>query len=125
MNEVLNFEFKGKVYTIEYPNIGKYRKIDILKQSLSMGQYGNLFRTMTKQSEESLDMIDIEAYMTILCPKLFKDLGIQSFDELNFITYKTLKKSYKEQFIPWWNSIEEMLIPESLNKEKDEEERAG
>ena len=123
MNEVLNFEFKGKVYAIEYPNIGKYRKIDKLKQSLSIGQYGNLFRTMTKQSEESLDMIDIEAYMTILCPKLFKDLDIQSFDELNFLTYKVLKKAYKEQFIPWWNSIEEMLIPEPLNKEKDEEER--
>lgn len=112
MNEVLNFEFKGKVYTIEYPNIGKYRQIDILKQSLSMGQYGNLFRTMTNTSEESLDSIDIESYMSVLCPKLIKELKIDSFDNLPITTYKELKKAYKEQFVPWWNDIEEMLRPE-------------
>lgn len=122
MNEILNFEFKGKVYTIEYPNIGKYRKIDILKQSLSLGQYGNLFRTMTSTSEESLDSIDIESYMSVLCPKLLKDLKIDSFDDLPISTYKELKNAYKQQFVPWWNEIEKLLKPEPSKEVKEDEE---
>lgn len=122
MNEILNFEFKGKVYTIEYPNVGKYRQIEILKQSISMGQYGNLFRTMTRQSEESLDMVDMEAYFSTLCPKMLRDLKIDTFNELSLIDCKILKKAYQEQFVPWWNEIEEMLRPEPKKVKEDEEQ---
>lgn len=121
MNEILNFNFKGKGYTIEYPNIGKYRQIDVLKQSLSLGQYGNLFRTMTKQSEESLDMIDVEAYMTVLCPSLLKSLKIETFSDLSLIDYKELKTAYQDQFIPWWNEIERMLNPDSYKGDGDQQ----
>jgi len=123
MNEILNFQFRGKVYTIKYPNVGQYREIDVFKQTLSMGQYGNMFRTMTAQSEESLDIIDIESYFTVLCPKLLKSLSVGSFSELDFVTYKELKEEYRKQFIPWWNEIEKMLKPEPVKRVEDEQEQ--
>ena len=123
MNEILNFQFNNRNYPIEFPNIGKYRQIDILKQSLSLGQYGNLFRTMTIQSEETLDSIDMEAYFSILCPKLIKDLKVDSFDDLPLLKYKELKKAYKEQFVKWWNEIEKMLRPEPVKEAKEDEQQ--
>lgn len=120
MDEILDFKFKGRVYMIEFPNVGKYRQIEILKQSISLGQYGNLFRTMTKQSEETLDMIDIESYLSTLCPKLLKDLKIETFGDLSLSDSRSLKKEYQLQFVPWWNNIEKMLKPEDPSKEKED-----
>ena len=122
MNEILNFQFRGKNYSIEFPKVGQYREIDVFKQTLSMGQYGSMFRTMTAQSEESLDMVDMEAYFSVLSPKLIKSLGVESFSNLDLLTYKELKVEYRKQFIPWWNEIEKMLRPEPVKKETEDGE---
>lgn len=123
MDEILNFQFNNRNYVIEFPNIGQYRQIDVLKQSLSLGQYGNMMRCLTAQSEQSLDSIDMESYFSILCPDLIKDLKIESFNELKLPTYIKLKKQYIDQFVPWWKEIENMLKPEPIQKVEADEQQ--
>jgi hypothetical protein len=118
INESLIFTLKGKSYEMTFPRVGEYRTIEAMKQTLSLNMYGSLLRTQMLSSEEALDMIDMEAYFTILCPKLEKDM-ICSFSELGLVDYLELKKIFKEQFRPWWGSIEALLHPVVPKKEAD------
>lgn len=125
MTKNLFFEFRGKKFEIEFPNVGKYRSIENLKQTLSLGQYGDMFRSAINTSDEALTMIDIEAYFSILCPDLLKLLKCESFSELGIVDYKELKESYIKQFIPWWKGIEELLNPKPIEKANEPQEANG
>ena len=111
VNESLIMNFKGNQYMVSFPRVGEYRSIEIMRQTLSLNTYSGMARSMMVSSEESLDMIDIEAYFSVLCPKLIEDLKCDSFSELGILDYKELKDLFKKQFIPWWNEIENLLRP--------------
>jgi len=121
--ENLIFTLKGKPYNLAFPRVGEYRTIEAMKQTLSLNTYGSMSRSMMKSSEEALDMIDMEAYFSVLCPKLVEDLKCESFSDLGLLDYLEIKKIFKEKFIPWWNNIESLLHPTANKKEavKDEE----
>jgi hypothetical protein len=87
-----------------------------MKHLLSRGMYSSLMNMSTVSAIEALDMIDMEAYLTILCPQLMKDLKCDSFGELGLEDYLELKQAYNEKFIPWWNGIIELFNP----KKKDQ-----
>ena len=61
-------------------------------------------------------MIDIEAFLTILCPELIKDLKSGSFKELGIEDYMELKNAYEEQFTPWWESVLKLFTPPKRDK---------
>lgn len=107
----LVLQVKGNSYTIEFPNVGTFQKIESLKQVLSNGMYSGLMSMATTSSSEALDMIDMEAYLSMLAPKLIKDLKCETFGELGLEDYMELRVAYREQFIPWWMGILEMLQP--------------
>ena len=119
INESLMFTLKGRSYEMTFPRVGEYRTIEAMKQSLSMGNYGSMYRTMMVSSEEALDMIDMEAFFSVLCPKLAKDLKCDSFSELGLLDYLEIKKVYKEKVLPWWAEIEKLLHPKVEKKEED------
>lgn len=122
VNESLMFTLKGRSYEMTFPRVGEYRTIEAMKQTLSLNTYGSMSRSMMKSSEEALDMIDMEAYFSVLCPKLVEDLKCESFSELGLLDYVEVKKIFKEIFIPWWNEIESLLHPTIQKKVvKDEE----
>ena len=121
INESLVFTLKGKSYEMTFPRVGEYRTIEAMKQTLSLNTYGSMSRTMMRASEEALDMIDMESYFTVLCPKLEKDLKC-SFSELGLLDYLELKKIFKEQFNPWWAKLESLLHPNVQKKEADTDE---
>lgn len=121
VNETLTFTLKGKSYEMTFPRVGEYRTIEAMKQTLSLNTYGSLSRNMMRASEEALDMIDMEAYFTILCPKLEKDLKC-AFSELGLLDYLEIKKVFKEQFFPWWEQIEQLLHPTVKKKVTEEDE---
>ena len=119
INESLMFTLKGRSYEMTFPRVGEYRTIEAMKQSLSMGNYGSLYRTMMVSSEEALDMIDMEAFFSVLCPKMIKDLKCDSFSELGLLDYVEVKKVYKEKVLPWWKEVEQLLHPKVEKKEED------
>lgn len=111
MNKEIVFTVGENSYTIKFPNVGQFQAIESLKQVLSRGMYSSLITTNTRSSSSALDMIDIEAYMTVLCPQLLKDLKCDKFSELGIEDYMELKKAYDAQFIPWWNSVMKIVSP--------------
>lgn len=104
MEETLIFKVKGNEYTITYPNVGEFRRIESVKQALSSGMYSSLIKTGNVQAQAAADIIDIEAVFTVLCPDLLENLGSKSFDKLGMKDFKELSKAYNDQFIPWWNA---------------------
>jgi hypothetical protein len=121
INQGLTFRLKGNEYFIEFPRVGEYRRIETLKQSLSLNTYGSMVRSMTAAAEEALDMIDMEAYFSVMCPKLIEDLKCDSFSDLGLLDYKELKREYQEKFVPWWNDIQKLLQPEPKKQKVDGE----
>ena len=105
MQKNLVFNVKGNSYNIEFPTVGQFQTIESLKQVLSKGMYSSLIQTNTVSSNQALDMIDIESYLSVLCPDLIKSLKCDSFSNLGVIDYLELKKAYDEQFVPWWNGL--------------------
>ncbi len=114
MQDSIIFPLKGQSYNIAFPTVGQYRDIQIAKQNLSMNNYGGLFRSMLTESEDALDMIDIEANLSILCPELIKVLKVP-FSELGLLDYTEIRKVYREVFEPWWSEIMKILRPQPLN----------
>lgn len=104
MQETLEFNIKGNSYTLKFPNVGDFRKIESLKQVLSNGMYSQLVGTMTKQSQHAADIVDIEAMFTVLAPEMIeKELESRSFGSLGMKDFQELHTAYMEQVIPWWN----------------------
>lgn len=102
----LDFKFKGETFRIEFPNIGTYRKIEVLKQALSNGMYGQMERSQIASSNHALDMIDLEANLSVLAPELIKKIeGVDSIAELSLVHFNELKQAYMEQFVPYWEKI--------------------
>jgi hypothetical protein len=113
MDRQIVLRVKGNSYPIEFPNIGKFQMIETMKQIVSKGMYQALLQTSTISSIEVLDMIDLESYLTVLAPQLIKDLKCDSFGDLDIEDYQELKKCYKEQLVPWWNGIIDLLSPQN------------
>lgn len=111
MNKQIVFAVKGNNYTIKFPNVGQFQSIESIKQVLSRGMYLALVQTNTISANNALDMIDIEAYLSVLCPELIKDLKCDKFSDLGLEDYMELKKAYDEQFVPWWNEILKLISP--------------
>lgn len=111
MEKTISLRIKSNSYEISFPNIGQFQTIESLKQVLSKGMYAGLMNTTTVSAFEVLDMVDMESYFSVLCPKLIEDLKCKTFGELGLEDYLELKKIYQESFMPWWNEILDMLSP--------------
>ena len=118
MNETLNFVVNGNNYVINFPTVGEYYAIEASKQSLSLGFYNSLSESSVMSAYNATNMIDIEATLTILCPKLIKDLKCDSFKKLGVKDYLMIKDAYVEQFVPWWKEIQELFNPKKKTDDK-------
>ena len=111
--EKLVLNIKGNSYEISCPNVSQFQTIESMKQVLSKGMYAGLMSTTTLSAYEVLDMVDMESYFSVLCPKLLNDLQCKSFGELGLMDYMEFKKIYQDDFMPWWNSILKILRPDA------------
>lgn len=114
----LNFRVKGYEYSISIPTVGKYYDIEASKQILGKGFYNSIQESRMQTAANAAQMIDIEAELGILIPKMFKDLKVTSFKDLGVSDYLELKKAYDEQFVPWWNDVLIMFNPPKKSEDE-------
>ena len=100
---------RGKEYKISFPTVGQYYSIEAMKQSLGKGFYNTLLGNPTKTAQEALDMIDIEATISVLVPDLLKDLKVRDFSELGLVDYKEIKEVYNSEVYPFLKEINLLL----------------
>jgi hypothetical protein len=112
MNDSVEFTVKGRTYTINFPTVGEYYRIECLKQSLSNDNYGGLIVARTISSIKALDMIDIEATLSVLAPQLISDLKTESLSKLGLQDFNEIKKAYKEKVLPFMKKVNDLLNQE-------------
>lgn len=109
MEEKKIIKVKGQEYEIIFPNVGQYYRIETLKQSLSKGYYNALLRSEMYTASNALDMIDIEATLTVICPKLIEDLKVKNFSELGLKDFQEIRKIYRTEVMPFLKEVYDLL----------------
>lgn len=107
-NEVV-INIKGHSYPINFPTVGQFYQIEALKQSLSKGFYNSMVMSPSALAQHALDMIDIEAALSILAPKLISDLKVKNFSELDIRDYKLIRDEYFTVVAPFFKKITDLL----------------
>lgn len=102
---------ESRKYTVRFPNVGEYYRIQCLKAELSKNTYGGLVTSLTQEAINALDMIDIEATLTVLVPQLISDMKVSKFAELGLVDYKIIKEAYLETIQPFMNEVKAVLNP--------------
>lgn len=100
MEETKIVKIKGKEYTVKFPNVGEFYRIETNKQALGRGYYNTMLSNRTKMAQMALDVIDIEATLTVICPKLIDDIKVP-ISELGFADFKELRDIYMKEIFPF------------------------
>lgn len=100
---------KGKEYRISFPNVGQYYDIEALKQSLGKGFYNMMLGNRSVAAQNALDMIDIEATITVMMPDLVKDMKVKSFRDLGLADYTEIREIYDKEIIPFLMETKRIL----------------
>lgn len=100
---------KGRKYEIQFPNVGQYYQIEVNKQRLGKGSYNSLIGNPTITAQRALDMIDVEATLSVLCPQLVADLKVKSFSELGLKDFKEISDIYMNEVFPFLKEAEKIL----------------
>lgn len=109
MTDSKNIKIRGKEYEVHFPNVGQYYSIETTKQKLGKGFYNVLLGNPTKTAQDALDMIDIEAFLTVLCPSLLEDMKVEKFSQLGIADYKEIKEIYLKEIQPFLREVNSVL----------------
>ena len=109
INDEVKISIKGREYPVTFPNVGQYYQIEATKQSLARGFYNTMVVSPSNAAQHALDMIDIEATLVVLCPKLIEDLKVKSFGELDVRDYKVIRDEYYKVVAPFFREIHNLL----------------
>lgn len=115
VNEEVKMVIKGREYSVSFPTVGQFYKIEATKQGLSRGFYNSMVISPSQNAQQALDMIDIEATLTVLAPKLIEDLKVKSFDELDVRDYVVIRDEYYKSVAPFFKEIYSILNGEVKN----------
>lgn len=113
---------KAQLYSVKFPTVGDFIDIEVMKQNLSGGTYGNMLKTGLITQRAALDRINMIAYFSVLIPELKKDLKVDIFSDIDLIDSIELVQVYKKEIEPWieeWlNVIKEGVAEESTDNNK-------
>lgn len=114
--EQLHFSVKGKNYVTEELRVGKLVDLWKMRNALSMGSYGQIYRMGLANADDALLVIDIEAFFTVFCPDFMKALRPSSIRDLGIEDYCELRDLYVSQIQPWMEKVEAVLKKKSENE---------
>lgn len=115
MNEIVTLELNGKEYSFGFPTVGEFCQIEAMKQALARGNYSVMMTSPMVATQTALDMIDIEATLTVMCPALIKDLKVDSISKLDIRDFRVIREAYDEKVVPFFKKVMDALNP--ANKE--------
>lgn len=121
----ITISYNDKKFQVKFPNVGQLIDIESLKNSLTMGKYGQFAASGVKSMYFILDIVDTIAFLTVMCPKL-KNFITEEEDGIDYTqmkpeTVKTLVTVYKEQILPWYSKIMGQLYSSATNDTTEQE----
>jgi hypothetical protein len=108
MTREISLTIKENSYKVKFPKVGQLIDIENMKAILSKGMYGSMMSARTTDSEFALNLIDMEAYFSILIPDLVEDLNVKSFRDLEIEDSVELNKTFADNLLPFikqWRDI--------------------
>ena len=127
MQRHLTFNVKNNNYSVNFPTVAQFIDIESTKAKLAGDAYQDMMRAGTLLSAKALDLVDMTANLTILCPDLLKDLKATSILALDLIDVKELLLAYNKQFVPWlvaWQKVLNQIDKPEEVEVADEEDFA-
>ena len=79
------FVFKDREYKIEFPTVGQYIDIETEKIELSSGKWSDLVISRTVSAYRAIQLVECIAILKILCPKLFEDMKVLNYKDIDAI----------------------------------------
>ena len=119
LQKEISFELKGNTYSIKFPNVGQILDIEVLKSSLAKGFYSSMQATLNRDSQFALDVVDCQAYLTVLCPQLMKDLKVP-FQELQIEEVIEIRSIFVDKILPFIKQWRDIIA--NIGKEKSDNE---
>lgn len=98
-----SFTLKSNSYSVSFPTVDQFLKIENNKLKYSDGQYSQLVWAKTYASAMSLDLIDMRSTLEVLCPKLIEDLKCP-IGQLDIFDSQELLDVFKSEVQPWIES---------------------
>lgn len=103
LERIKKFTFKGEEYQIEFPTVGEYIDIENQKLIQSNGQWVNLLKNQTISALRSIQIIECVSLLMILCPKLFMNMKVVSYKEIDALDFLELLSIYTKEIGPWYS----------------------
>lgn len=110
MKRHLTFVVKENSYDIKVPTMGQFVEIEDRKARFANNNYNGIVNNKTFISERALDLVDMAAYLYVLCPDLIKDLKITNMFQMDVMDANDLLVAFKRDFLPWIKEIETTLL---------------
>lgn len=125
LQRIKKFQFKGEEYQIEFPTVGEYMEIENQKLIQSNGQWVNLIKNQTVSALRSIQIIECVSILMVLCPKLFGNMKVISYKEIDALDFVELLTIYNKEINPWYSAwfkqFNEVIL--GANKELSSEEK--
>lgn len=109
MLEKLVITLKGKQYTTKEVVVGRVLDVWRLRTAISGGSYGLIYRVGMDAADEVLNIVNIEAFLTVFCPEVIEDLKPTSIREMGISDFNELKEVYLKEIEPWFEKVERLL----------------
>lgn len=98
----ITFKFQNHEYKLEFPNVGQYIQIESDKLEVTNGYFGSLLSLRTLSSVRVLQMAEAVCVLKNLCPKVFEDMKVSSYKELDAMDFAELVREYNKQISEWY-----------------------
>lgn len=117
-------KIKGNSYKVSFPTVGQLIQIESLKITLSNGKYGEMLQSNMISMLNALDYIDMIAYFSTVCPDILKDAKVD-LSKIDALDAMELLDVYKNQFIPFWKTYEDLARGKFEVKEEVKKNKKG
>jgi len=98
--KVLKFTVRDVTYDINFPTNREFIRIQNLKISLASNI--DAFKFGGAESSYAEVLVEVESHLSVLCPKLIKDLN-KNFGDLTLAEGREITLVYSDVFRPWYN----------------------
>ena len=116
MTNQITVTIKNNSYIVKYPTVGQFLVIETLKQALSNGQYDSLMKANTYEASMAFELINVEAFITTMIPKLVEDLKVSSIRDLGLKDMLEIRQVYMDQIYPFTEDIRKLCKDVFTNK---------
>lgn len=101
LERIKEFKVKGNPYSMQFPTVGQFLDIEAKRLIYSNNTYSQMLMSPLKSSNKAMDIIDMAATLSVLCPALVKDLKCPTLLDLDIFDSKELMDVWNDELKSW------------------------